>query len=185
MALNPQPYLSDSTDEYLIDALPAIASGLSPWEVVMLSFASATPEEGDDCERILGFLQIWLAQPELIKGYWIPMLQDSLRAIEDEADDATDPEESEQLLDDAEAIKDQILGFTILSTADSEADFGMSEIGLQLATIAKSNLPQVREDYGDWFADQRSEALDNLIFTFSGTKPVSPSEGGPLRLIGS
>ena len=182
MALNPQPYLSDSTDEYLIDALPAIASGLSPWEVVMLSFGSATPEKGDDCERILGFLQIWLVQPELIKGYWIPMLQDSLRALQEEANDTTDPEESKQLIEDAEAIKDQILGCTILSTADSEADFGMSEIGLQLANIAKANIPRVREDYGDWFADQRSEAIDNLIFSFTSRDPLMPGKDNPVQM---
>lgn len=173
MALNPQPYLSDSTDEFLIDALPAVASGLNPWEVVMLAFGTAEPDKGDDCERILGFLQIWLVQPELITDYWIPMLRDTMADIQDEMTGTTDTREKERMRDEIEAINDQILGFTILAT--SEADFGMADIGYQLTRIAKDNLPAVRETYGDWFADQRSEALDNLAYAFDPSPPASPA----------
>ena len=72
MALNPQPYLSDSTDEYLIDALPGIAGNIDANDVVILTFGSSDLENTDSAERLLGFLQMWMVLPQVIDDYYIP-----------------------------------------------------------------------------------------------------------------
>ena len=62
MALNPQPYLaippmrSDRCS-------PVIAGGIVN-DIVILSFGTSDLENQDSTERILGFLQMWMALPD-------------------------------------------------------------------------------------------------------------------------
>ena len=101
MALNPQPYLSDSTDEYLIDALPAIAAGISPSDLVILTFGTSDLGGEDTSERILGFLQLWMALPNVITEYYLPVLKDTVDYLKSE-----EPDNDEDL----QSTLDQIQG---------------------------------------------------------------------------
>tara|TARA_B100002019_G_C21061763_1_gene494440 strand:- start:233 stop:739 length:507 start_codon:yes stop_codon:yes gene_type:complete len=156
MALNPQPYLSDSTDEYLIDALPGIAGGIDPNDIVILSFGTSDLENQDSAERILGFLQMWMALPGIITDYYIPMIQETIRYLEE--DPETDPE-------DLESAKDQLQGLVALSTMDPTPP--MFAIGESLTANAIDEITGVRETYGEWFADQRLDALQELAAFFA------------------
>jgi len=157
MALNPQPYLSDSTDEFLVDALPAIAAGLYPEEIVDMAVRGSSPTQGDNMERVLGFLQIWIASPGLITGYLVPMLQGIL------AD--TDGME----VDEVEAVRDQLAGALMLASMESMPF--ESTVGVQLTRAALDAMqdPDFVSEYGTWFVDQRTEALNALMEAFRGS----------------
>ena len=160
MALNPQPYLSDSTDEYLIDALPGIAGNIDANDVVILTFGSSDLENEDSSERILGFLQMWMALPQVIDDYFIPMIQDTIRYLEEDSE--TDPV-------DLESARDQLQGFLALKSMKPSPP--MYAIGASLTDIAMDELPRVREVYGEWFADQRLNALEELSSFFVDNQP--------------
>jgi hypothetical protein len=160
MALNPQPYLSDSTDEYLIDALPGIAGGIDANDVVILTFGSSDLENEDSSERILGFLQMWMVLPQVVDDYYIPMIQDTIRYLEE--DPETDPV-------DLESAKDQLQGFLALKSMEPSPP--MYAIGSSLTDIAIDEIPRVREVYGEWFADQRLNALEELGAFFVSNQP--------------
>jgi len=160
MALNPQPYLSDSTDEYLIDALPGIASGIDANDVVIMTFGTSDLANDDSSERILGFLQMWMALPQIIDDYYIPMIQDTIRYMEQDSE--TDPE-------DLESVKDQLQGLVALRTMKPSAP--MFAIGESLIEGAIEDIPAVREVYGEWFADQRLDALNELNGFFTNNQP--------------
>lgn len=160
MALNPQPYLSDSTDEYLIDALPGIAAGIDANDVVILTFGSSDLENTDSAERLLGFLQMWMVLPQVIDDYYIPMIQDTIRYLE--GDSETDPA-------DLESAKDQLQGFLALKSMEPSPP--MFAIGASLTDIALDELLGVREVYGEWFADQRLDALEELSAFFVSNQP--------------
>lgn len=160
MALNPQPYLSDSTDEYLIDALPGIAGGIDANDVVILTFGSSDLENEDSSERILGFLQMWMVLPQVVDDYYIPMIQDTIRYLEE--DPETDPV-------DLESAKDQLQGFLALKSMEPSPP--MYAIGSSLTDIAIDEIPRVREVYGEWFADQRLNALEDLGAFFVSNQP--------------
>jgi hypothetical protein len=165
MALNPQPYLSDSTDEFLIDALPAIAAGIDPWDVVFPAIQGADPGRGDNMERVLGFLQLWLTMPQILTEHYIPMLQGLL---EDDIDLDTEERAS---------IQDQLMGAKVLSETTPETDL-FSNLGTQLVEVARAELetPEMRNQYGTWFVDQRAEALSSLADAFSGLPSVGMIE---------
>lgn len=166
MALNPQPYLSDSTDEFLIDALPAISAGITPEEILEIAIADSEPDDGDNMERILGFLQIWLAQPTLLTGWLIPMLS-SL------AEDETDQEQREQIVD-------QMTGAMMLSKSSPMGPLA-NDIGLQLAyaAFAETGTDGFVNNYGTWFQDQRLEAIAQLIRSFGGDPSTPPVVSDP------
>ncbi|MDA8580360.1 hypothetical protein N9L01_00165 [bacterium] len=160
MALNPQPYLSDSTDEYLIDALPGIAGNIDANDVVILTFGSSDLENTDSAERLLGFLQMWMVLPQVIDDYYIPMIQDTIRYLEEDSE--TDPV-------DLDSAKDQLQGFLALKSMKPSPP--MFAIGASLTDIALDELPGVREVYGEWFADQRLDALEELSAFFVANQP--------------
>jgi hypothetical protein len=162
MALNPQPYLSDSTDEFLIDALPAIAAGLDPSDIIYAGIGTSVPESGDNMERVLGFLQLWLIERQVLMGHYVPMFQNMLQ------------DTSEMESDEIESLRDQLTGARMLADMDPESDL-FNILGSQLVEAARqaANDPEFREAYGSWFVDQRMEALDNLDRYFSG----SPQQG--------
>ena len=156
MELNPQPCLSDSTDEYLIDALPAIAAGISPSDLVILTFGTSDLGGEDTSERILGFLQLWMALPNVITEYYLPVLKDTVDYLKSE-----EPDNDEDL----QSTLDQIQGLLELRS-QTPAD-PMATIGLSLTENALGEIPAVKEQYGDWFADQRLDALTELQNVFS------------------
>ena len=102
MALNLQPYLSDSTAEFLSGVLPAIADGADANDLIFLAFETAEPTKGDDMERLLGFLQLWMIKTNLIVEYYIPTIQDALQAA------STDPEEFTQ--EEIDSLNVDLLG---------------------------------------------------------------------------
>jgi len=161
MALNPQPYLSDSTDEFLIDALPAIAAGITPEEILQLAIADAEPDDGDNMERVLGFLQLWLVQPGLIEGWLVPTLRSLL---------ATDLGEDER-----QPLLDQLEGALILNGSSPEGPLA-NDIGFYLAQTAfqDAGSQEFLDAYGSWFRDQRLEAIAELIRGFGGD-PATPT----------
>ncbi len=157
MALNLQPYLSDSTSEFLSGILPAIADGMNPNDLIFLAFESAEPNKGDDMERLLGFLQLWMIQPNLILEYYIPTIQDALKTA------CIDPEEFTE--EEIDSLNADLLGFVRLFETPPLPI--MNDIGLTLTKHAMDQLPDVEKHYDAWFADQRRSALDQLLGAFS------------------
>jgi len=156
MALNLQPYLSDSTSEFLSGVLPAIADGEDPNDLIFLAFETAEPTKGDDMERLLGFLQLWMIKPNMIVEYYIPTIQDSLQAA------AIDPEEFTE--EEIDSLNVDLLGY--LRLLDDAPLTIMNNIGVTLTQHAIEQLPDVEKHYDAWFADQRRSALDQLLGAF-------------------
>lgn len=157
MALNLQPYLSDSTAEFLSGILPAIADGADPNDLIFLAFETAEPNKGDDMERLLGFLQLWMIKPNLIVEYYIPTIQDALKAS------STDPEEFTE--EEIDSLNVDLLGYIRL--LDDPPLAIMNDIGVTLTKHALDQLPEVEKHYDAWFADQRRSALDQLLGSFA------------------
>jgi len=157
MALNLQPYLSDSTAEFLSGVLPAIADGADANDLIFLAFETAEPTKGDDMERLLGFLQLWMIKTNLIVEYYIPTIQDALQAA------STDPEEFTQ--EEIDSLNVDLLGYIRL--LDEPPLAIMNDIGVTLTKHALDQLPEVEKHYDAWFADQRRSALDQLLGSFA------------------
>lgn len=168
MALGVQPWMSDSTAELLEDILPFLAQGGDPNDVVYDAVITSDPELGTQLrqsetgERILGLLQIWIADPELIDGYLIPFRQSLV-------DEAQDPEEVADL-------QEEIVG--LLELRQAAPDEAMETIGVALVQVAMDQLPWIEENYDSWFADQRAQALDRLKAAITGCCTASPSGEG-------
>jgi hypothetical protein len=97
-----------------------------------------------------------MALPDVITEYYLPVLKDTVDYLKSEEPDN---------VEDLQSTLDQIQG--LLELRSQMPTDPMAAIGLSLTENALGEIPAVKEQYGDWFADQRLDALTELQNVFS------------------